>query len=341
MRNRQLSTRQFTFSVILAGLLFFLPLQIFSQVRVNTSIDTTQGYIGDVFHLSINAEHPKGYTLNAPTDVQNLEDFSVRDVKRKSGRTQSSVTYSLAVYDTGRYTIPSVNVQVVPPDTAEKPLKFSSEPISITILSMVPPDAQGLKDIKPLMDLPAEIPWLWISIGAILLIFVLLAVWWWLHRRGAEPEPEMTPAERRQSAHERAYKRLRKIEKAEYPEKGAMKQHFSEISETIRAYFEDRFFIPALEMTSTEVIRAFPEHRIEPDISEEMTDLLTTSDLVKFAKYKPSLEEADRVLSEAYHIVDTTKIEITTSEDEDEASDTDESEIEPEHAFTENKGESP
>jgi len=325
---------------IVAGLLLLLPMQVFSQVQVTTSIDTTRGYIGDIFHLSIIAEHPKGYTLNAPTDVQNLEAFSVRDVEQQSGKNSSSVTYALAVYDTGHFTIPAVDVRVIPPDTSGKALKFLSEPIPVTILSMVPPDAQGLKDIKPLMDLPAQTPWLWIALGVVLFLLILLTVRWY-RGRNEEPEPEMTPEERRQSAHERAYNRLRTIEKAGYPEKGAMKQHFSEISETIRAYFEDRFFIPALEMTSTEVIRAFPEDRIEPDISGEMTDLLTTSDLVKFARYSPSMEEAEQALSEAYHIVDATKIEIIESADENEESENEESETEHEHPFTENKGESP
>ncbi|MCF7804836.1 MAG: BatD family protein [Candidatus Marinimicrobia bacterium] len=312
---------------------------------MTTTVDTTAGLIGDLFHLELSVEHPEGAQVSLPQDIQTLGEFSVRDIETNPGKTTTDITYSLAVYDTGRYTIPSIKVSVQPPDTGAAPISLESATQEIMIYSTVPPDAQELRDIKPLMDLPARIPWLWIGIGSGLLIAGILG-WFWWRRRETEEEPEMTPEERRQSAHERAYKRLREIERADYPGKGAMKRHFSDISQTIRAYFEDRYFIPALEMTSTEVLRAFPENQLTPEIYNEVSDLLTTSDLVKFAKYQPSKEEADRVLEEGFDIVDHTKIEISEMEEVEDEEDPEVSEKQQDNTTQQqiaevNKGESP
>ncbi|HKJ67392.1 MAG TPA: hypothetical protein VKA68_05510, partial [bacterium] len=118
----------------------------------------------------------------------------------------------------------------------------------------------------------------------------------------------MTPEERRRSAHEIALRRLRDIRRAAYPARGAFKLHFSEVSETLRQYFEDRYFIPALEMTTTEVIRELPAYVSDDGLDQKIEALLSLSDLVKFAKYRPSVAEADRVLTHAFDIVENTKI---------------------------------
>jgi len=313
-----------------------LPFSASAQVAVSTNIDTTHGFVGDVFHLNIAVDHPPKYTVKFPTEIKNLGDFSVRDVQQKSTKNVSNITYALAVYDTGNYTIPPVQFTVQPPDTSQKPLQFASDSVKVAILTLVPPDANDLKDIKPLMALPRNIPWLWIILGIFVLILVGIIVWRLRKRESRETEPEMTPAERRQSAHERAYKRLRAIEKANYPGHGAMKQHFSEVSETIRAYFEDRYFIGALEMTTTEVLRELPSTQIADSTLKTIRDVLSLSDLVKFAKHEASLEEAKDVLSGAHEIVDDTKIILTSTEEkESNAIDAEQQNTLP----TENKGE--
>ena len=338
VRRNGAAVRITQFVLSIATLLIILPNVLSAQTQLITSIDTTRGYIGDVFHLRLTIDHPKQSTVQYPADIKNLGEFSVRDIKGEPDADRTTIEYAIAAYDTGDHVIPPLSIQVQPPDSTEKPLTFRSDSLHIVILSLVPPDAQGLKDIKPLMEIPGTISWLWI-LAALLLVLILGGVfWWWKRRTPTEAEPEMTPEERRQSAHERAYARLREIEQKQYPQKGAMKDHFSEVSETIRAYFEDRYFIPALEMTSTEVLRAFPEDKFHPELHNQVSDLLTTADLVKFAKYTASLDEAERVVLEAYHIVDETKIDISeqVGEETNLAESEDTSQV-----IAESKGESP
>lgn len=273
---------------------------------METRIDTTRGYIGDLFTLTLDIQYPEDFFIEYPDDVNEIGEFAVREVDADIQSVQSTIQYTLTIFDTGSYTIPPVNVAIQPPDTSEDPIVFASDSIEIRILSLVPADEQELKDIKPLMELPTSFPWLWAGFIALLLVIGIL-LWLVYRKRQTKSPPEMTPEERRQSAHERAYEKLDRIQSAEYPKHGAMKEHFSEISQTIRGYFEDRYFINALEMTTSEVMISLPSEKISDSIKRRVEHLLSISDLVKFAKYNASDSEAQQTLSDAYLIVDETK----------------------------------
>jgi len=302
-RVRQTLTLVVCFSLIL------LTATLSAQVNLYTSIDTTRGFIGDVFHYQLEVDHPEGYRVHFPDSLQSLGDFIVRDIAHESNRKRSAITYALAVYDTGSHVIPPLQVVVNPADNAGDSLHFQSGRIPINILSLVPPDSKELKDLKPLMSIPKRLPWL-LALGALAAV-VLGVVVWRKKRTKREPQPAVTPEERRRTAHEVALSRLEHIRGADYPGRGEWKQHFSEISETIRQYFEDRYFVPALEMTTTEVMRALPVQRLPADISRKIAQLLERSDLVKFAKYFPTREEARDTLDDAFEIVERTRLATT------------------------------
>lgn len=301
-------------------ILFLMPASLVSQVQLYTSIDTSRGFIGDLFHLRLETEHPRGYTVQYPDTISTLGSFTVRDISIDRENRSTSATYTITVYDTGRYIISSLPVQVKSPEEGAQPLNFQSSEIAINILSLVPPDAEELKDIKPLMRIPPRIPWLWILV-AIVAIAIAYYLWRRFRKRGKEGKPEISPRERRLNAHEIALRRLAEIRQADYPAQGAMKQHFSEISETLREYFENRFFIPALEMTTIEVMNELPAHVSDELIGRKIEGLLQLSDLVKFAKYYPTEQEANDVLADAFEIISATKFtrtETTALESEDE-----------------------
>jgi len=295
---------------IIIFLVLLLPASLFSQVQLYTSIDTSRGFVGDLFHLRLETEHPRGFVVQYPDTLETLGDFIVRDVTIDRENRSTSVIYTITVYDTGRYNIPSIPVTAESPEQDDEPIELESSEIAINILSIVPPDAQDLKDIKPLMRIPPRIPWLWILLG-----LVGIAVAFYLWRRFLsdehEQEPEISPEQRRLNAHEIALSRLADIREADYPAKGAMKQHFSEISETLREYFENRYFIPALEMTTSEVIEQLPSHVSDELVGKKIEGLLQLSDLVKFAKYFPTQEEANGLLADAFEIISETKFTLT------------------------------
>jgi hypothetical protein len=95
--------------------------------------------------------------------------------------------------------------------------------------------------------------------------------------------------------HEEALKALERLLGKKLVEQGLSKQFCFEISEIFRRYMSGRFGIPAVDLTTEEILSltgengALSEHH-RPLVEE----FLTSTDLVKFAKYLPSSEETDK-----------------------------------------------
>jgi hypothetical protein len=88
-----------------------------------------------------------------------------------------------------------------------------------------------------------------------------------------------------------------------------VKQYYSSISETIRLYIEERFNVRALESTTDEIMTAFRSQVIDAQSKEKLQQLLTLSDLVKFAKQFPIENEHLFTLQNAFDFVNGTKRE--------------------------------
>jgi len=75
-------------------------------------------------------------------------------------------------------------------------------------------------------------------------------------------------------------------------EKGEFKEFYTKISDILREYIEREFLIPAIYMTTKDIIKGISN--IILDIKDILTlrEFLDRCDLVKFAKYIPQMEEA-------------------------------------------------
>ena len=82
-----------------------------------------------------------------------------------------------------------------------------------------------------------------------------------------------------------------------------MKTFFSEATEIIRRFFERRWNIIALELTSEEILGQLRRYPEAGGVWKELRLFFETADLVKFAKYQPSPAECTDELRMAYEIV--------------------------------------
>jgi hypothetical protein len=82
-----------------------------------------------------------------------------------------------------------------------------------------------------------------------------------------------------------------------------VKQHYVGTSDVVRRYVERRFGFPALERTTWEIEQHLPALRLEEDAAAGLRYLLQLSDHVKFAKYKGSTADHERVIERAIDFV--------------------------------------
>ncbi len=135
-----------------------------------------------------------------------------------------------------------------------------------------PETMQDILDIKgPLALSPLWWPWL---LAALLLLLAGLLAWWlWRRRR---PRPLPAPP----SPHELALCSLEALDR----ESGlADREFYYRLSALLRGYLEARFRLPALEMTTEELVPRLEALAIPLGARQETAKLLRRADPVKYA----------------------------------------------------------
>ena len=167
-----------------------------------------------------------------------------------------------------------------------------------------PAYAEDIRDVKGPMDWPASFVWLWIVLGALL----VLGMVWFVRRLRDKKGGSNKIVELPKNPWETAYERLEFLRQKNLPASGKYKEYYVELSDITRRYMEDRFDIKAPEMTTEEFLNLLKN---SSDLTLEhkaaLKDFLNACDMVKFAKYGPTVSEAEQSFILAQRLVDGTK----------------------------------
>jgi hypothetical protein len=285
-------------------------------IEVRSVVDTSLITIGDRVNYSIIIDRKKGLRIEKPGQGINLGGFEIKDYnfpepQEKDGRVIERFDYNISVYDTGKYTIPPFPVAYFPVDTSNKYKIIMAPAVEITVRSVLSgEDAPKLLDVKKPLVIPFDYWfWIWVSLGIILLS---AAVYWgyYLYKKKKEQGYLFSPPPPRRPAHEIAFDDLNQLFASDLLESGLYKKFFSDLSQIFRTYLENRYFINALEETSDEILRDMKNKIAQEKLINNLRQVLTLSDLVKFAKYKPMEEEIGRAKSETMDFIIQTKEEV-------------------------------
>ncbi|MDZ7331727.1 MAG: BatD family protein [candidate division KSB1 bacterium] len=285
------------------------------RVTIEARVDKNKIKIGDLIRYSIIISHDSDVTIALPELGANLGQFEIRDYndltpEKRGGEIVQRREYIISTFDIGEYEIPPVSIRYqLPGDTTWQEL--ATEQIKIVVESLKPSEAGDIRDIKP--PLVIERDWkqyIRYAIAAMIVLAIGILSYIVIQRirqgKGLIPRAEKPP----RPPHEVALEALEQLLQASLLQTGEIKQFYIRISEIIRRYIEGRYFIPAIEMTTTQLIDAMIEAEIESEVVQLVEDFLLACDLVKFAKYIPTEAENQRAIAQAFEIVNRTKIVI-------------------------------
>jgi hypothetical protein len=269
------------------------------DVKVTLQADSTQYRIGDWIFLTITVEAPAAVHSLRPLLGDSLGQFEIMKVEQRG---PSSWRLQVTTFDTGRVVIPPVEVAYrVDSDTLQR--RASSNILFLPVFAPTVNPQEDLRDIKP----PLDAPWLFEDFQPYLIALVLIGaacaayLYWRTKRRAHRDEAiVVTPAV---APHTLALMQLRELEEKRLWQQGRVKEYYSEVTEIIRRFLEGRFGIPALELTSDEVLQRLNVFDEADPVVKQLQLFLTTADLVKFARYEPTPAENGDELSIAYEIV--------------------------------------
>ncbi len=297
---------------------------VFSQnsgISIESKVDRSSIHIGDVIRYSVIITHDPGVQLQTPSLAVNLGMFEIRDYKvqeprKENGKIIEQTDYLVSTFDTGEFEIPSLQIGYsTGTDTTRKFLK--TEPIKIVVQSLNPDQAGDIRDIKMPLVPPREYKNLILLItGVVLALAIAIVGFYYLKRRkeGKSFLPKRQKPPR--PAHELALEALEKLVAGDLLSAGKVKEYYIELSEIIRQYVEGRYFLDALEMTTTQLLDKMKQEQINADAIQMMREFLDACDLVKFAKYIPTDEETQIVTRLAFDFVQQTKLVISAPTEE-------------------------
>ena len=112
----------------------------------------------------------------------------------------------------------------------------------------------------------------------------------------------------RLAPHKAAMMKIQQIKEEKIWQSEDSKEYYTQLTDTLRQYINERYGFNAMEMTTSEIIEHLQEVNDENAIAE-LRELFETADLVKFAKYSTLINENDRNLVNAIEYINSTKKE--------------------------------
>jgi hypothetical protein len=283
-------------------------------VNARARVDSTNYLVGDAITVHLDVTHPKGASLKMAV-ADTLEGFSVldRSVFSPNGETSSTASLLVAKYDSGVAVLPPLEVLYsLPGDTSLH--RASTNPLLLTIHTLAVDTSQAYKDVKPLLSIPLTLAEIALYLGIVFLVAALsyLGYRYWKKRKQQVKGEVYVPPPR--PAHIIALEELAMLKEKRLWQQGFIKQYYSEASEIIRRYIENRYRLMALEQTTDEIMYGLKRLQLKSAVCGKVEALLQLSDLVKFAKYQPGVSEHEEILSLAFDIVEATKVSEVRSE---------------------------
>ena len=282
-------------------------------IEVNSSVDTSRITIGDRITYTLSIDHVDTMRVEKPGAGVNLGQFEIKDYKiydpvREEGRILEKFEYVISVFDTGSFVIPPFPVAYFPHDSLGDYKIIEASPIKINVESVIQDGERQLRDVKPPIDIPYNYILLFTVIFAVILFGAMVYIGYRFYQKRKETGYFIKPPEPPRPAHEIALAALQELLQKNLLEEGMTKQFYSEISEITRRYVEGRYFISALEETSNEIIKELQIQDLSDKILNSAKEILELSDLVKFAKYKPSEKENKKVVDLVREFIEGTMV---------------------------------
>lgn len=281
------------------------------DIAVSAFVDSTHITLGDWLNLTVEVKHSRPLDVAWSQFRDTLGQFDIihqDSVQREeSGDAVREIKkFTLSRYDSGSFVIPPILIAYKSPaDTA--PRYAQSDPLVVRVSTVAIDTSGGFKDIKPPLSLP--LTWKEIAFTAAMIALIAAAVVgiYYYRKKRRKLVEEVGYEAPKVPPHLQAIARLKELQEKRMWQQGDVKGFYSEATEIVREYFEGRYGIRALEMTSDEVFAQLKRFAIDADIMKSMEEFFVNADLVKFAKYMPVPSDNEAVIPQGLDIVERTK----------------------------------
>ena len=274
--------------------------------RINTlhlEVVENQGCNG---RLSIfqQIDRARGYAAVCGDSVELSTAFSVDTTELGSGKVQLNYSIPIQAFDSGTYTLPKFVYYVGKDSAVSNSLTFNVYPVNVTAEDQI----SGFDNVKG-PDGPRWYDWVpdWIIDFWWIFIILVLAICLGLYgmrnfSKKTIPFISPKPAPKPWDV---AISSLQRLKARKLWEQGMEKEYFTDLTDILRVYLNERFGINAMEMTTRQIMDKIYESDLR-DKRDYVKQILNVADFVKFAKVRPLPADSIAAFENAKKFVEET-----------------------------------
>ena len=290
---------------VLLIVLITSTLRCLAQSSVTAKIEPIEMMIGEQATVTLTVQTADDAKVDWPTFQPRqmlVPGVEVLNTQRTSDHT---MVITLTSFDGNLYHLPPFKVKINGKEQQSADLALKVVEIEV--------DTTQLNKFFPPKDVQDN-PFLWsdwsLSFWLSVLLLVLIALCGYLYLRLRDNKPIISHIKivKRLLPHQKAMKEIEQIKADRMVASENAKEYYTKLTDTLRKYIEERYGFSAMEMTSSEIIERLTAAGDQQSL-DELRQLFTTADLVKFAKYSTMINENDANLVSAIDFINQTKLE--------------------------------
>lgn len=286
-----------------------------AQVNVEAKIDSVTIFIGEQAHIHLQVTADKGTVVELPrydslqyiTPGVEVLSSTTPDTQWINENKRYTITkeYTITSFDSTLYRIPPMQVKV-----GDKVYESRSMALKVLTFEVDTLHTDQIYGMRTVMTPPFDWKeWQGVVIGSLIVVLLTLLLLYVAARlndnkpiiKRIKLKPTLAP-------HKAAMQKIEEIREEKVWQNEDSKEYYTRLTDTLRQYINQRYGFNAMEMTSSEIIERLQQID-DPMALDELNELFTTADLVKFAKYNTLINENDRNLVTAIEFINTTKKE--------------------------------
>lgn len=296
------------------------------DVTINASFENKEIRIGEQTTLTLTVTKTKEVDVKFPVfnerdtltkNVEVVEVFPVDSFSTKKNEQILKQKLLITSFDSGYHQIPGISF-VKYSGNAIDTIKSNgfglhvTDTINYKLIDTSRIDSTGIFPEKDIYHTPLtfnefmSLYYPFLIAGFLLVVIIVVTIYF---IRLSKKNKTIIPIQRPKTpAHQIAFAALDKLKEEKLWQQQKTKEYYSRLTDILRMYIENRFHIPAMESTSYEIFERFMySNLISQQAFEKLKQLLSTADMVKFAKAKPLPNENTMSMDNAYEFVKLTK----------------------------------
>lgn len=295
---------------------------------VQAMIDSTQILMGHTLTVHLTTVEPadgtvghfvlqKDSTLIPEIEVRRIVTLDTVDLGNNLRQIRCEMI--IQSFDSGDYIIPELKYALGKDTILSDKLALRVIPVNVDQMESINPNADVQTADSRWWDfLPAFLVdyWEWILLSIVVIAGAIVA-FFMLRKKGVKkifkkPEPVLSP-------YEVAMRDLNLLKEKNLWASGNEKEYYTDLTDILRIYLQNRFGINAMEMTTSQITSALNKNEETRLPNRLMKQILEIADFVKFAKQRPLPEDNTRSFQSAVQFVEDTRPQPTVAPDQSPA----------------------